>query len=173
MPTCRAQWFFSKHRAKSQRERSIYFQDKKWEAEDFWQRVEIESLMEVEELFPYLFYPNISMHILYTVRLTFSMMLTRRICITIESFFSWQSIPLLSWPLMVWFRLILQREIRCKSLLRDNTHSLFFKTSKQKDIVNISAQDNTRLPFNIDFINFNFTVISWGLSKQGRYVSGV
>ena len=57
--------------------------------------------------------------------------------------------------------------------LKGNTHSLFFKTSKQKDIVNISAQDNTRLPFNVDFINFNSTAISWGLSKQGRYFTGV
>ena len=33
--------------------------------------------------------PNISMHILHTVLYTFLKVLTRRICLTIKSFFSW------------------------------------------------------------------------------------
>ena len=33
--------------------------------------------------------PNISMHILHTVLYTFLNVLTRRICLTIKSFFSW------------------------------------------------------------------------------------
>ena len=34
-------------------------------------------------------YPNINMHIFYTVIYTFPKVLTRRICLTIKSFFSW------------------------------------------------------------------------------------
>ena len=34
-------------------------------------------------------HPNISMHILHTVLHTFTKVLTRRICLTIKSFFSW------------------------------------------------------------------------------------
>ena len=34
-------------------------------------------------------HPNISMYILHTVLYTFSKVLTRRICLTIKSFFSW------------------------------------------------------------------------------------
>ena len=34
-------------------------------------------------------YPNISMHILHTVLYMFPNFLTRRICLTIKSFFSW------------------------------------------------------------------------------------
>ena len=37
------------------------------------------------------------MHIL-TVLCTFPKMLTRRICLTIKSFFTWWSFPLFSWP---------------------------------------------------------------------------
>ena len=40
------------------------------------------------------FYPNISMHILHTVLYTFPKILTRRIYLTIKSFFSWRSFPL-------------------------------------------------------------------------------
>ena len=39
---------------------------------------------------------NISIHILHTVLLTFPRVLTRRICLTIKSFFSWWSVPLFS-----------------------------------------------------------------------------
>ena len=42
--------------------------------------------------------PNISMHILHTVLYTFLKTLTRRVCITIMSFFIWWSFPLFSWP---------------------------------------------------------------------------
>ena len=38
------------------------------------------------------------MHILLTVLCTFPKMLTRRICLTIKSFFTWWSFPLFSWP---------------------------------------------------------------------------
>ena len=38
------------------------------------------------------------MHILLTVLCTFPEMLTRRICLTIKSFFTWWSFPLFSWP---------------------------------------------------------------------------
>ena len=38
------------------------------------------------------------MHILSTVHYTFLKMLTRRICLTIESFFSWSSFPLFLCP---------------------------------------------------------------------------
>ena len=40
------------------------------------------------------FYPNISMNILHTVLYTFPKILTRRIYLTIKSFFSWRSFPL-------------------------------------------------------------------------------
>ena len=43
-------------------------------------------------------HPNISKDILHTVLYTFSMLLTRRICLTIKSFFSWWSFYLFSWP---------------------------------------------------------------------------
>ena len=43
-------------------------------------------------------HPNISKHILHTVLYTFPKLLTRRIWLTIKSFFSWWSFPLLSWP---------------------------------------------------------------------------
>ena len=42
--------------------------------------------------------PNIRLHILHTVHYTFPKVLTRRICWTIKSFFSWWSFPLFSWP---------------------------------------------------------------------------
>ena len=41
---------------------------------------------------------NISMHILHTVLWTFPNVLIRRICSTIQSFFSWWSFSLFSWP---------------------------------------------------------------------------
>ena len=44
------------------------------------------------------FLPNISMNILHTTPQTFPRVLTRRICSTIKSFFSWWSSPLFSWP---------------------------------------------------------------------------
>ena len=47
-------------------------------------------------------HPNINMHILHTVLYTFPKVLTRRICLTIKSFFSWWSFPLFLWP--KWFR---------------------------------------------------------------------
>ena len=34
-------------------------------------------------------HPNVNMHILHTVLYTFCKVLTRRICLTIKSFFSW------------------------------------------------------------------------------------
>ena len=43
-------------------------------------------------------HPNISMHILHTVLYTFPKVLTRRICPSIKSFFSWWSFTLFSWP---------------------------------------------------------------------------
>ena len=42
-------------------------------------------------------HPNISMHILHTVLYTFPKRLTRRICFTINSCFSWWSSLLFSW----------------------------------------------------------------------------
>ena len=42
-------------------------------------------------------HPNISMHILHTVLYTFPKVLTRRICLTIKSFFSLRSVPLFAW----------------------------------------------------------------------------
>ena len=44
------------------------------------------------------------MYIFQTVLKTFLKVLTRRICLTIKSFFSWWSFPLFLWPLDVWFR---------------------------------------------------------------------
>ena len=43
------------------------------------------------------FYPNISRHILHTVNDTFLVVLTRRSCLIIKSFFCWWSFPLFSW----------------------------------------------------------------------------
>ena len=41
---------------------------------------------------------DIIMQILHTILKTFSKVLTRRICLTIKSLFSWWSLPLFSWP---------------------------------------------------------------------------
>ena len=41
-------------------------------------------------------HPKISVHILHTVLYTFPTMLTRRILLTIKSFYGWQSFPLFS-----------------------------------------------------------------------------
>ena len=41
---------------------------------------------------------HINMHILHTVLYTFPRVLTRRICWTVKSSFSWWSFPLFSWP---------------------------------------------------------------------------
>ena len=45
------------------------------------------------------FHPNISIHIPQTVLFTFLMVLTKRICLTIRSFFTRLSFPLFSQPL--------------------------------------------------------------------------
>ena len=41
---------------------------------------------------------NISIHILFTVSCSFPEVLTKRICFTNKSFFSWWSFPLFLWP---------------------------------------------------------------------------
>ena len=46
-------------------------------------------------------HPNVSMHILHTVLYTSPKMLTRRICWTIKTFFSWWLFPLFSWSTCV------------------------------------------------------------------------
>ena len=46
---------------------------------------EVQSLNQQEILNP--FHPNISMHILHTVNRAFLKVLTRRICLTIKTFF--------------------------------------------------------------------------------------
>ena len=51
-------------------------------------------------------HPNISRHILHTVLNTFPKVLTRRICLTIKSFYCW-SFPFFSWPLCVILGVIL------------------------------------------------------------------
>ena len=43
-------------------------------------------------------HPNIRMHILHTVLYTFPKVLTRRIFLSIKSFFSWWSFTLFLWP---------------------------------------------------------------------------
>ena len=43
-------------------------------------------------------HPNISINILHTVLSTFPKVITRRICLTIRSFFCQWSFPLFSWP---------------------------------------------------------------------------
>ena len=48
----------------------------------------MKSVNAADNLFNHL-HPNISMHILHTVLYTFSKVLTRRICLTIKSFFTW------------------------------------------------------------------------------------
>ena len=48
---------------------------------------EVQSLNQQEILNP--FHPNISIRILHTVNRTFPKVLTRRICLTIKTFFSW------------------------------------------------------------------------------------
>ena len=45
-------------------------------------------------------HPNISMLSLHTLLYIFPKVLTRRICLTIKSFFSWRSFLLFSWALM-------------------------------------------------------------------------
>ena len=44
---------------------------------------------------------NISMHILHTALHAFLKKLRRRICLTINSFFSWWSFPLFPWPCVI------------------------------------------------------------------------
>ena len=44
-------------------------------------------------------HPDISMYILHIILFTFLKLQTRRICLTINSFFNWWSIPQFSWPL--------------------------------------------------------------------------
>ena len=64
-------------------------------------------------------HPNISMHILHTVLNTFPKVLTRRICLTIYSFYCWWSFPFFLWPFCViwgWY---------CKEKL-DASHSQGF-----------------------------------------------
>ena len=77
-----------------------------------WAKKTFNSLypLEIDPL-----HPNISVHILHTVLCTFPKVLTRRICLTIKSFFSWWSFPLFSlFNLGVTF----YGEFRCQSLLR-------------------------------------------------------
>ena len=58
------------------------------------------------------------MHILHTVIHTFARVLTRRICSTINSFFSRPTIPSFSWPHECDLGAIMWGEIRCLSFLR-------------------------------------------------------
>ena len=44
------------------------------------------------------FHPNVSINILHTILCTLPNALTRRIVLTIKSFFGWWSFPLFSWP---------------------------------------------------------------------------
>ena len=43
-------------------------------------------------------HPNASLHMLHTLLQTFPKVLIKRICLTIKSFFSWWSFPLIWWP---------------------------------------------------------------------------
>ena len=43
-------------------------------------------------------HPSINVNLLLTVLRTFPMVLTGRFCVTVNSFFSWWSFPLFSWP---------------------------------------------------------------------------
>ena len=43
-------------------------------------------------------HPNASLHMLHTLLQTFPRVLIKRICLTIKSFFSWWSFPLIWWP---------------------------------------------------------------------------
>ena len=45
-------------------------------------------------------HPKISVHILHTVLYTFPTMLTRRILLTIKSFYGWQSFPFILMTIM-------------------------------------------------------------------------
>ena len=54
-----------------------------------WEKVHIIKNITLNPL-----HPNISMHILHAVLHTFPDVLTRRICLTLKSFFSWWSFPL-------------------------------------------------------------------------------
>ena len=61
-------------------------------------------------------HPNISIHILSTVRYIHPKLLTRRICFKIKSFFFWWSFSLILVTLMCDTGVILYREISCQSL---------------------------------------------------------
>ena len=43
-------------------------------------------------------HPSINVNLLFTALRTFPMVLTGRFCVTVNSFFSWWSFPLFSWP---------------------------------------------------------------------------
>ena len=62
-------------------------------------------------------HPKISMHILQIVLYAVLRVLTRRICSTIQSFFSWWSFPLILMTLMFDTGMVLLGEIWCWSLL--------------------------------------------------------
>ena len=61
-------------------------------------------------------HPNISIHILSTVRYTHPKLLKRRICFKIKSFFFWWSFSLILVTLMCDIEVILYREISCQAL---------------------------------------------------------
>ena len=61
-------------------------------------------------------HPNISIHILSTVRYIHPKLLTRRICFKIKSFFFWRSFSLTLVTLMCDIEVMLYREISCQSL---------------------------------------------------------
>ena len=62
-------------------------------------------------------HPNITMHILHTVLNTFPKVLTRRICLTIISFYHWWLFPFFLVTFMCDLGVILKGEIRCSSFL--------------------------------------------------------
>ena len=74
-----------------------------------------------------IFNPHISMHFLHTVYYTFLEMLTRRICLTIKSFFNkLMIISFIFMTLMFDSGVILLREIRCQSLLEVHCGPVFY-----------------------------------------------
>ena len=114
---------------------------------------------------------NISMHILLTVLCTFLKVLTRRICLTIKSFFTWWSFPLFSWPYCLiqgWY---------CEENL-DSSHSHLYLSDKflliQVFINDIDFNHHNYLTFydtNMILVNFFQQAIFLGVGSFEPVIS--
>ena len=105
------------------------------------------------------------MHILHTVLHNFLKVLTRRICLTINSFFSWWSFPL-SLSLYVWFK---------DDMVRRNSMLVTLKGSKglkqnisaygKKELKNWSPLLHSDSMYCLSFVSHRFNFENWLISS--------